>query len=185
MSWNSRLEMSLSDNAFKKCKEPKNGVRFIQSPHNKIQFKMSMNILALDIATKTGWKTASASGTWDLKPNRGETEGMRVVRFKSKVRELIEAEQITLIAYERPAGMHKASIMVASEMVGVLKDLCIERGVQLACYSATEIKKFATGKGNANKDAMIAAAVQFGFNPKDDNEADAIHLYRLTVNELL
>lgn len=143
-----------------------------------------MKILALDIATKTGWKTGTASGVWDLKPNRGESEGMRVVRFKAKVKEVIELEGIDIIAYERPAGMHKGSIMVASEMVGVLKDLCIEKGVQLACYSASEIKKFATGKGNAKKEAMISAAKSLGFNPKDDNEADAIHLYRLCKSDL-
>lgn len=142
-----------------------------------------MNILALDIATNTGWKTQTASGTWSLKPNRGESEGMRVVRFKAKVKELIVLEGITLVSYERPAGMHKASIMVASEMVGVLKDLCITLGVDLACYSATEIKKHATGKGNANKDAMIKAAELLGFNPKDDNEADAIHLFNLTKKD--
>lgn len=143
-----------------------------------------MNILSLDIATKTGWKTETASGVWNLKPNRGESEGMRVVRFKSKVREIIELEGIELVSYERPAGMHKASIMVASEMVGVLKDLCIEKGIELACYSASEIKKFATGKGNANKEQMVLFAQKLGFNPSDDNEADAIHLFNLTKNDL-
>lgn len=144
----------------------------------------NVKLLALDIATKTGWKTSTASGVWDLKPNRGESEGMRVVRFRSKVRELIVLEGITIVSYERPAGMHKGSIMVASEMIGVLKDLCIELSVDLACYSASEIKKHATGKGNANKDAMIAKAVELGFSPKDDNEADAIHLYNLSLSDL-
>ncbi len=143
-----------------------------------------MKILALDIATKTGWKTETSSGVWDLKPNRGESEGMRVVRFKSKVKEMISLEGITLISYERPAGFHKGALMVASEMVGVLKDLCIEMGIELACYSATEIKKFATGKGNANKDKMIEAAKACGYHPQDDNEADAIHLYLLTKKDL-
>jgi Holliday junction resolvasome RuvABC endonuclease subunit len=110
---------------------------------------------------------------------------MRVVRFKHKVKEMINLEEINLIAYERPAGLHKSSIMVASEMIGVLKDLCIELNVNLACYSATEIKKFATGKGNANKDAMIKAAIDLGFTPKDDNEADAIHLYNLAVKDVV
>jgi Holliday junction resolvasome RuvABC endonuclease subunit len=36
------------------------------------------------------------------------------------------------------------------------------------------IKRHATGKGNANKDAMMAAARARGFSPADDNEADAI-----------
>ena len=145
---------------------------------------MQEKILALDIATNTGWKTSTASGVWNLKPTRGETEGMRVVRFKAKVKELIDLEGITLVSYERPAGMHKSSIMVASEMVGVLKELCFEKGVNLSCYSASQIKAFATGKGNANKESMIRAAVSLGFNPQDDNEADAIHLYNLTAKDL-
>lgn len=142
-------------------------------------------LLALDIATNTGWKTATASGTWDLRPNRGESEGMRVVRFKSKVRELIDLERITIVAYERPGGRHKASIMVMSEMIGVLKALCIELAIHLACYSSAEIKKHATGRGNAKKDAMIKAAVALGYSPTDDNEADAIHLYNLASIDLL
>ena len=36
------------------------------------------------------------------------------------------------------------------------------------------IKRHATGKGNANKEAMMAAARARGFSPADDNEADAI-----------
>ena len=38
------------------------------------------------------------------------------------------------------------------------------------------IKRFATGKGNADKTAMIAAIRARGFPPADDNEADAIAL---------
>ncbi|MDA3614732.1 crossover junction endodeoxyribonuclease RuvC [Polluticaenibacter yanchengensis] len=143
-----------------------------------------MKILALDIATKTGWKTETASGVWDLKPNRGESSGMRVVRFKSKVKEIIQIEGITQVSYERPAGANKSSIMAESEMIGVLIDLCIEMGVEYASYSANEIKKFATGKGNAGKPEMINAAVKLGYNPIDDNEADAIHLYLLTQKDL-
>lgn len=81
-----------------------------------------MKILALDIATKTGWCTESASGAWDFSLKRGESYGMRVVKFKAAVREMIRLEGITLVSYERPAGLHKSSIMVASEMVGVLQD---------------------------------------------------------------
>jgi Holliday junction resolvasome RuvABC endonuclease subunit len=143
-----------------------------------------MKLLALDIATKTGWRTATSSGVWDLKANRGESSGMRVVRFKSKVKELIALEGITQISYERPAGLHKSSIMVASEMIGVLMDLCIELGVEYASYSASEIKKFATGAGNANKEKMIRAAIELGFNVIDDNHADAIHLYNLTIKDI-
>jgi Holliday junction resolvasome RuvABC endonuclease subunit len=143
-----------------------------------------MKILALDIATNTGWKTETSSGTWNFKPNRGESDGMRLVRFKAKIREMIRLEGIELISYERPAGRHKGAIIVESEMIGILKELCIEMGVELACYSATEIKKFATGIGNAKKSLMIESAKELGFNPMDDNEADAIHLYNLTYKQI-
>ena len=36
------------------------------------------------------------------------------------------------------------------------------------------IKRHVTGKGNAPKEAMIAVARSRGFDPADDNEADAI-----------
>ncbi len=36
------------------------------------------------------------------------------------------------------------------------------------------LKKHATGKGNANKAEVLAAVQARGFEPGDDNEADAI-----------
>ena len=36
------------------------------------------------------------------------------------------------------------------------------------------IKRFITGKGNADKEAVMAAVRARGFHPADDNEADAI-----------
>lgn len=64
---------------------------------------MEMKILALDIATKCGWATATASGTWDFSLKRGESQGMKIVRFVAKVRELIKLENIGIVYYELPA----------------------------------------------------------------------------------
>ena len=144
-----------------------------------------MRILALDIATVCGFRTETASGVWNFnKQKRGDSYGMRLIRFKSSVKEILDLEEIDIVVYERPAGMFKSSIIVASEMIGVLIALCEERGIQYTAYSATEIKKFATGKGNAKKQDMIDAAISLGFNPEDDNEADAIHLYNLAKKDL-
>jgi Holliday junction resolvasome RuvABC endonuclease subunit len=43
------------------------------------------------------------------------------------------------------------------------------------------IKKHATGKGNANKDAMVAAMRALGHQPADDNEADALALLHWAI----
>ena len=145
-----------------------------------------MKLLALDIATLCGWASPSASGVWDLKPKRGESDGMRVVRFRARFKEIIEAEDIDLVAYERPAGRFKASIMVASEMIGVLKAYCVEKDINYVAYSPKEIKKHATGNGNSGKPAMVEAAKR-KFTPLDiidDNHADALFLYDLTEKDL-
>lgn len=144
-----------------------------------------MRILALDIATVTGFRTETSSGIWDFKKmKRGDSYGMRLIRFKAALREIIDLEKIDIVVYERPAGQFKSSIIVASEMIGVLIALCEEKGIEYTAYSAKEIKKFATGNGNANKQDMIDAAIALGFKPEDDNEADAIHLYNLAKKDL-
>ena len=48
------------------------------------------------------------------------------------------------------------------------------RGVPYEGVPVGTIKRHATGKGNAPKQAMIDAARAKGFSPEDDNEADAI-----------
>ena len=145
-----------------------------------------MNILSLDIATKTGFKTKNASGTWDLKSKRDESGGMRLLRFRSKLIEIMGIEKIDIVVYERVAGFHKGAIIVASELVGVLKSFCEDHKLEYKAYSAGEIKKFATGKGNANKEKMIEACIEkYGITPIDDNEADAIHLFHLAVSDLM
>lgn len=146
-----------------------------------------MKILALDQATKTGWATDTASGVWNLTPNRGETGGMRIVRFKAKVLELIELEGIELIAYERVQGRFQNTVIINAELAGILQVIAIEKGIPLACYSPKEIKVHATGKGNANKDMMLKAAREKwpNINIIDDNQADALWILDLAKSRLI
>jgi Holliday junction resolvasome RuvABC endonuclease subunit len=45
------------------------------------------------------------------------------------------------------------------------------------------IKKHATGKGNSNKAAMIAAMKAKGFKPETDNDADALALLLCVIDQ--
>jgi len=140
-----------------------------------------MKILALDVATHCGWCTETASGVWDFSIKRDESSGMRLIRFKSKLKELIELENINLVTFERSQGANKSAIIVQSELHGVLKLFLEEKNIEYRAFSPGELKKFATGKGNANKAKMIEAAQdKFGYTGKDDNEADAIIIYHFT-----
>lgn len=141
-------------------------------------------ILALDVATHCGWCTETASGVWDFSIKKDESSGFRLIRFKSKLKEICLLENINIIVFERSAGFHKNAIIVQAELHGVLKIFCEENKIEYRAYSASEIKKFATGKGNAKKDAMIKTANEkYSKNVKDDNEADACHIYHLAIND--
>lgn len=151
-------------------------------------------ILAIDPATKTGWavrrgEAVVGCGTWDLSIRRDESGGMRLVRFRAKVREIIAAEGVTLVVFE--AARHAApkmqgALVVQAEIQGVLKAMLEEMGLPYRGYSPMEIKKRATGKGNAPKDKVHAAAVMkwAGVLLVDDNTSDALWLADLAARDV-
>ena len=169
----------------------KNISRVRTNPHpampkiDKHHQSKDLKILALDIATHCGWAIDRyIYGVWDLSPKRDESIGMRLVRFRAKMKEVIEKEGINLVVFERPGGRHTGAIIVQSELQGQTKILCEDLNIPYRGYSSQEIKKYATGKGNAGKPLMIKAAKErYGYPGNDDNEADALHLYELAVSE--
>ena len=145
-----------------------------------------MVILALDIATKTGWAPDVDSGVIDLSLKRGESPGMKTVRFQARVKELIDLVRPNLVVYEQPGGLHKSSIIDSAKMIGVLEVLCEKRGINISSYTAPSIKKHATGSGNAGKPKMVAAARDKWPDIRiiDDNHADALWLWDLAKKDL-
>lgn len=144
-----------------------------------------INILAIDQASNCGWATRHAHGVWDFNTRKDESSGMKMLRFRSKLKEVCELEEINLIVYERVAGFHKAAIIHAAKMVAIIESYCEENKIDYKAVSATEVKKFATGKGNAGKPAMVLAAQQkYGYTGTSDDEADAIHIYHFIKDEL-
>jgi Holliday junction resolvasome RuvABC endonuclease subunit len=142
-------------------------------------------ILALDPATHCGYAiTRELYGVWNLTPKRDESAGMKLLRLRSKLNEILDSERINLVVFERPGGMHKGAIIVQSELQGQIKVVCEDHHVEYKAYSSQEIKKFATGKGNSGKPAMIKAAQdKLGYTGNDDNESDALWLLELAKSE--
>ena len=56
------------------------------------------------------------------------------------------------------------------------------RGVPYQGVPVGTVKRHATGKGNAAKEEMIAAARARGFRPSDDNEADALAILHWAID---
>jgi len=139
------------------------------------------SILAIDPATLTGWAISKEIyGTWNLRTRADESWGMKLIRFKSKFMEILNSYEIKVVAYERPAGRNTHSIITQSKIIGIIESVCEEHNIEYVAYSASEVKKFATGKGNSGKPLMISTAKEkYGYQGADDNEADALHILHL------
>lgn len=147
-------------------------------------------ILALDCATATGWAVqfdgAMESGVQRFDLKRGESPGMRFIRFRQWLNELMERTRPELVVYERPERFRSgAAVDVCVGMTTRVQEIAAQRGVEYCPVGPTTVKKHATGNGNADKDAMIVAAAEWmGQHIEDwlaalkepgrDNEADAI-----------
>jgi Holliday junction resolvasome RuvABC endonuclease subunit len=147
-----------------------------------------MTLLALDLGTTTGWAcrdkhNITLSGIWDLRGGRFEGGGMRFVRFKSMLEQMHRMHPVTRIAYEE-VRRHAATdaAHVYGGLMATLTSWCEGEKIPYEAIPVGTIKKHATGKGNANKAAMIEAVKAKGFSPKDDNEADAIALLLLVLS---
>jgi Holliday junction resolvasome RuvABC endonuclease subunit len=67
------------------------------------------------------------------------------------------------------------------EVGGILRLVLYEHGIRHVDVPPASLKKYATGSSEADKDAMIAAAIAAGASPGDDNQADAYFLARVAL----
>lgn len=140
--------------------------------------------LALDLATKTGWALQTPhgvhSGVVDFAPRRFEGGGMRFLRFANWLRSdflgpgATRPQAVLFEQVHNHKGIDAAHIY--GGLMAHLTAILEHEGVPYLGVGVGAIKAMATGKGNAPKDAVIAAMRERGFDPKDDNEADALAL---------
>jgi Holliday junction resolvasome RuvABC endonuclease subunit len=87
-----------------------------------------------------------------------------------------DAELVVLEGYSY--GSQGKSVYQIAELGGIVRYSLYATGMPVVEVAPSTLKKFATGKGNSPKDAMIAAAIRrFGFEGSDNNEADAFLLW--------
>lgn len=141
---------------------------------------MMKALLAIDPGTNCGFAIrdeagAIISGVWRLANSGHEGAGMRFVKLRKALNGLVNVT-ITQVVFEdvkRHLGTQAAHVY--GGIIAHVMEWCEKRNIPYTSLPVGTIKKFATGKGNANKEAMMAAAQarwpdhQF----QDDNEADA------------
>jgi len=149
-------------------------------------------ILALDLGSKTGWATQEpggrvTSGVQEFALQRGESAGMRFIRFNRWLREMLADVKPSLVVYEMPhmRGGYATDLLVG--FMTRIQEACVEQGIKdyRGVHSMT-LKKATCGSGKADKAKMIEwAAERYGKEAAklDDNEADALCLLAYAERE--
>ncbi len=145
-----------------------------------------MRILALDLATRTGWALWSGgyrteiSGVQDFTLQRGESPGMRFIRFEAWLCRMLDDRAaatvpVEVIVYEMPhmRGGAATTILVGLEVL--TQKVAASRGIEFSKIHGASVRKRVLGSGKPGKDASVAWAwSHLGRPPIDDNEADAL-----------
>ena len=140
------------------------------------------SILALDLGTTTGWAVRNHRcrilqwhGRVPAAPASRAAACATSASSAGSTRRSEIAGGIDAVYFEevrRHVGTDAAHVY--GGFLATLTAWCEEHAIAYQGVPVGTIKRFATGKGNADKQAMIAAMRERGFEPADDNEADAI-----------
>ena len=146
-------------------------------------------VIGIDPGTSCGWAVLDeagdrvGSGTWGLAKALSDGPGMRYIRFERLLRELVATFPDCVVSYEmvQPYGSGQAQA-VYYKIVGRMESCLDELGIPYAGVRPAQYKKLASGKGNADKQAVMAAAYrrwdlaadQTRAHPVPNDETDAL-----------
>jgi hypothetical protein len=171
---------------------------------------LSRNVLALDLATKTGWAVflqgVRESGTETFDVKRGAWPGSRYVRLWNFLKEKClvwhkdgQYTVVNLIVFEQNLGRFakgQAQADISSKMIGTVEAFCARYRIPHIPVWPGTLKKWTSGDGRAKKPKMISFVIGRFFphldleghaeltKTLDDNEADAIALLEYALAEI-
>lgn len=137
-------------------------------------------VLALDIATRTGYFSLHEAGVWNFTESKRRNGNKMHGAFRTMLVSYIRNYDIKRIVAEDVAvNRHFYDLRRLAELRGILLEVCDELDLpEPEFINPATLKKWATGDGHATKAQMIAACKnKYGIVPVDDNAADACHLF--------
>jgi crossover junction endodeoxyribonuclease RuvC len=155
-----------------------------------------MSVVGIDIGEACGWASLEragdrwhrlGSGVWDLSQGRYEGGGIPFLRLERFLTDLITMVGPTVVGFEEVRSHTRVNPKTKQRFFGVtaahfygggmttIETVCERLRLPYQGIPVGTIKKRATGKGNANKEAVQAAAEKYwDITCEDDNEADAL-----------
>ncbi|QTP32593.1 hypothetical protein B7759_01166 [Burkholderia glumae] len=154
-----------------------------------------LNLLSLDLGTKCGWALSKGGvltyGTRNFSAKRTDGPGQRWLKFRAMLgNHFAAAGEIHAIYYEHVMahGTKENPNTIAAHVYGGflahLEAWCDVQRVRLVAVPVGTVKKAWTGRGNANKAAMIDEAKRRGFRvgADEDDTADALAIMHLGMS---
>lgn len=153
-------------------------------------------ILALDLGTKTGWAvnyelyvnnpSPFSSGMKDFSTKRFDGAGMRYFKFQEWLDIFLKndflsskviSHPVEQVYFEEVLGhTGTAAAHVYGGFLATLMSWCEKHKIPYEGVPVKTIKKFITGKGNSDKNAVIESVIKRGYEVDNHDEADAIAL---------
>ena len=149
-----------------------------------------MTVLALDVGNKTGWARGDGarveSGVQDFTPRRTDLPGIRWFRFTAWL--IPMSEHVEHIITERWTSAPGIAGKISAGYVTRVEEVCAMQGMIHQEVSPAELKRWATGKGNASKREMVDAVLsRRGWTDKlalGYDEADALALLHFSLAQM-
>ena len=141
-------------------------------------------VLALDIATHTGYFSVHEAGTWNFTESRRRNGNRMHGAFRTVLVSFIRAHGIRRVVTEDVSvNRYFYDMRRLSELRGILIEVWDSLGLpEPEFVNPAVLKKWATGNGHATKAQMVAACKErYGIIPVDDNAADACHLFHYYI----
>ena len=146
-----------------------------------------MNVLALDLATKTGWacivEGCFESGVMDFGFRKKKEKGDILLQFRKWLHGFHAENDLGRIVCERSHFRGWDATLLCVGLLTEVMAFCFQMNIAYSDVHTGTLKKWSCGNGKATKLDMMKAACMKGWNPIDDNEADACMLLEYAIEE--
>lgn len=109
----------------------------------------------------------------------------RLHDIQNEIRAIIEKRSIKLVCIENYSFGSRNNREIMGELGGVIRLLLYRKNIDFLTPTPGQVKKFATGSGNGDETTkekvMMNVFKIWGFEAKDNNEADAYTLARIAL----
>ena len=146
-------------------------------------------LLTLDLATSIGFTHGRAEdryfevGTHRL-PKTGDDIGQFASAFRYWIHGILDG--VSVCVFESPILPKQTSLATCRKLYGLAWQTelaCRDYAIKCMEVAAPSVKAF-MGSGNYRKLEMIRAVRQFGYDPQNDDEADAIAIRLYAIHKL-